>query len=187
MQKQERELTVPGTMIAFRMKRRFILLALIACGVLSTFILAGCTTVDSRIQENPEVFHRLSPRDQALVQDGKIHEGMSRDVVYIAWGPPSERVPGRNRGQVVETWIYYATTAGNYYGPFYYGFPYGYGLGYGFYGGHRGRLHHAFYYDPFYDPFFYNHANIVRYPERIVSFQNGRAISFQFLPAPRFY
>ena len=43
------------------------------------------------------------------------------------------------------------------------------------------------FYDPFYDPFFYNHANIVRYPERTVSFQNGRAIAFQFLPAPRFY
>ncbi len=55
-------------------------------------------------------------------------------------------------------------------------------------GGRRGRFGRGhFFYDPFYDPFFYNRANIVRYPERTVSFQNGRVIAFQFLPAPRFY
>jgi len=169
------------------MKRRTIFQALFACAISLTFLFGGCTTVETRIQERPEAFRQMSPRDQALVQQGKIREGMSRDAVYIAWGPPSERAPGRNRGQIVETWIYYATSAGDYYGPFQYGYPYGHGVGYGFYGGRRGRLHRGYYYDPFYDPFFYNRANIIRYPERIVSFQNGRAISFQFLPMPRFY
>ena len=170
------------------MKRRIIQQALIACGVSLVLVVTGCTTIDSRIQERPQAFHSLSPNDQALVQQGKIREGMSQDAVYIAWGPPSMRAPGRNRGHVVETWIYNATEAGDYAGPFYYGYPYGYGVGYGFYGGRRGRLYrHALYYDPFYDPWFYNHANIVRYPERIVSFDRGRVISFQFLPAPRIY
>jgi hypothetical protein len=130
----------------------------------------------------------MSPTDQALVQQGKIREGMSQDAVYIAWGPPSQRVPGRNRGRIVETWIYDATAAGDYPGPFYYGYPYGYGPGfYGSYGRRLGRFHRHYFYDPFYDPFFYSHANIVRYPERTVSFQNGRVIALQFLPAPRFY
>jgi len=169
------------------MTRRIIPQALIACAVSLTFLFAGCTTVETRIQERPEAFRRLSPGDQALVQQGKIREGMSQDAVYIAWGPPSERAPGRNRGRIVETWIFYSTAAGNYPGPFYYGSSYGYGLGYGYYGGRRGLFRRGLFYDPFYDPFFYNHANIVRYPERIVSFQNGRVISFQFLPAPRFY
>ena len=130
---------------------------------------------------------------------------MSKDAVYIAWGPPSQRAPGRNRGRVVEIWIYDSTAAGDYLGPYGYG-GYGYGgygyggSGYGGFGGYGGyggggigfygRRHGrfgGFYYDPFYDPFFYNHANIVRYPERIVSFQNGRVISFQLLPMPRFY
>ncbi|MEP6698683.1 MAG: hypothetical protein ABJB09_03045 [Verrucomicrobiota bacterium] len=167
------------------MKRRLITPALFACAVLFLF---GCTTVDTRIQERPEAYHRLSPGDQALVQQGKIREGMSQDVVYIAWGAPSQRLPGRNRGRIVETWVYDASAAGDYPGPFFYGQPYGFGIGFGgFYGGRRGRLHRGFFYDPFYDPFFYNHANIVRYPERIVSFENGRAISFQFLPPPRIY
>ncbi len=171
------------------MKRRITQQALIACAVSFLFALAGCTTIETRIQENPSAFRSLSPRDQALAQQGKIREGFSRDAVYIAWGPPSQRLPGRNRGRIVETWIYDATEAGDYQGPFFYGSSYGYGVGFGFYGGGRrsrfGRGH--FFYDPFYDPFFYNRANIIRYPDRTVSFQNGRVIAFQFLPAPRFY
>ena len=148
---------------------------------------SSCTTIDSRIAERPGVYQSMSPTDQALVQQGKIREGMPQDAVYIAWGPPSGRAPGRNRGRVVETWIYDATAAGDYPGPFLYGGRYGYGPGYGYFGGNRYRFRRHHYYDPFYDPFFYHHANVVRYPERIVSFENGRVISFQFLPAPRFF
>ena len=155
------------------------------------FTFTGCTTVETRISEKPEAFHRLSPADQAAVQQGKIREGLSMDAVYIAWGPPSQRIPGRYRRQTVETWVYDATAAGDYPGPFYgypYGGGYGYGFGYGYLGGYRGGYHRGgLLYDPFFDPYFYNHANIVRYPERTVSFQNGRVIAFQFLPAPRFY
>lgn len=169
------------------MKRPTLRQALIACAISLPLLFAGCTTIDTRIQERQAAFQSMSPADQALVQNGRIREGMSRDAVYIAWGPPSTRAPGRNRGQIVESWIYDATAAGDYYPhPFYYGGRYGHGLGYGYFGGHRHRFRRHWYYDPFYDPFFYNSANIVRYPERIVSFQNGRVISFQFLPAPRF-
>ncbi|HEY0368783.1 MAG TPA: hypothetical protein VGC85_04235 [Chthoniobacterales bacterium] len=171
------------------MKRRIIRHALIACVVSLPLLFAGCTTVQSRISERQEAFHSMSPTDQALVQQGKIREGMSQDAVYIAWGPPSQRIPGRFRGHNVETWIFDATAAGDYPGPFYYGASYGYGLGYGLYGGyHRHRFFRGpFLYDPFYDPFFYSSANIVRYPERTVSFQNGRVIAWQLLPPPRFF
>jgi hypothetical protein len=170
------------------MARRLFRPALIAA--VSAFVLAfaGCSTIDTRIQERPSVFQSLSPADQALVQQGRIREGFSKDAVYIAWGPPSHRIPGRNRGRIVETWVYDATDVGDYPGPFYYGSPYGYGIGFGFYGGRRSRfLRHRAFYDPFYDPFFYNRANIVRYPERTVSFDNDRVIAFQFLPRPRFF
>lgn len=136
----------------------------------------------------------MSPSDQALVTQGKIREGLSQDAVYIAWGAPNQRALGRNRGSTVETWIYFNTTAGDYYpSPFLYG-PYT-GFGYGFgYGGGFGYSHHfhgrgfrSFYYDPFYDPFFYNRTSVVSYPDRTVSFQGGRVIAYQYLPAPRFY
>ena len=170
------------------MTQRLLLRALAVSALSFTLIFAGCTTIESRINENPHVFRSLSPAEQQLVLHGRIREGMPRDAVYIAWGPPSQRVPGRNRGQIVETWVYDATAAGDYPGPFAYGYGYGYGPGIGYFGGYRHRFYRGrFLYDPFYDPFFYNHANIVRYPERTVSFQGGRVIAFQFLPAPRFY
>ncbi len=170
------------------MKRPTLRSILLVCAALTFSILAGCTTIDTRIAERQQAFQSMSPRDQALVQQGRIHEGMTQDAVYIAWGPPSQRLPGRNRGAIVETWIYDATAAGDYPGPFSYGYGYGYGLGYGYFGGYRHRFHRGgFFYDPFFDPYFYNHANIVRYPERTVSFQRGRVIAWQLLPTPRFY
>ena len=169
------------------MKRLFKTQALMAGAAAVTLLLGACSTLETRIAERPGVYNSLSDRDKALINQGKIREGMSQDAVYLAWDAPTERAPGRNRGRIVETWIYYGTTAGDYPGPFFYGSRYGHGLGFGLYGGRRGRLHRSFHYSPFYDPFFYNHANIVRYPERIVSFESGRVISFQFLPAPRFY
>src|SRR3954463_15597220 len=123
------------------MKRRILQLALSACAVSVTLFFTSCTTVETRIAEKQESFRQMSPTDQALVQQGRIREGMSQDAVYIAWGPPSQRVPGRNRGSIVETWVFDATAAGDYPGPFSYGYPYGYGLGYGYFGGYRHRLH----------------------------------------------
>ncbi len=171
------------------MMHRFIPRVLLSGAVSLAFVLTGCTTIETRIAERQESFARMSPAERALVQEGKIREGMTQDAVYIAWGPPSQRVPGRNRGRIVETWIYDATAAGDYPGPFLYGSPYGYGLGYGYFGGFgRQRFQRGLYlYDPFFDPFFYSHSNIVRYPERTVSFQSGRVIGWQFLPPPRFF
>jgi hypothetical protein len=179
------------------MQRRLILQALFACGLSLTFLLAGCSTVETRIQENPGAYQRLSPNDQALVQHGRIREGLSRDAVYIAWGPPSQRAEGRMRGSAIETWIYYDTSVGDYAGPYGYGgyggyfggyggfgYGYGYGGGWGYRGHHRGGYGGRFYYDPFFDPYFYNRVSVLRYPERTVSFQNGRVIAFQLLPRP---
>ncbi len=94
------------------MKRRIIQQALLACAVSLTFRSHGLHHVETRIQEHPQAPSASVARDQALVQQGKIREGMSQDAVYIAWGPPSQRVPGRNRGRTVETWIYDATDGG---------------------------------------------------------------------------
>ena len=166
-------------------------MALVAAAML---LLGSCETPQTRIAERPAVYNALSPSDQALVSEGKIREGMSQDAVYLAWGAPNQRGPGRHRGSSTETWIYFSTAAGDYYPGYGYG-GFGYGFGYGGfgYGGsflhrHRsGRLHRHVYYDPFYDPFFYRRTSVVSYPERTVSFQSGRVIAFQFLPPPRFF
>lgn len=171
--------------------------SLVTCAIASAlFVLVGCSTPETRINERPEVYRSLSPNDQALVSQGKIREGMSRDAVYLAWGAPNQRGEGRNRGKSVESWIYFSTTTTGYYsGGFGNGYGYGYGLGFGGYAGSyvgRGRGGHLhrrsyIYYDPFYDPFFWRNNSIVSYPDRTVSFENGRVIAYQYLPTPRIY
>jgi hypothetical protein len=176
------------------MKRRMSLQALAASALAVTLLLlGGCETVQDRIVQRQAAFQSMSPSDQALVQEGKIREGMSRDAVYIAWGAPNQRGEGRQGGRSVENWIYFNPTSTSFGGGFGgFGYPYGYGygggFGYGYLHGFRGHHHRGYVlYDPFYDPFFFSSNRIVSYPERTVSFQNGRVIAFQFLPAPRIF
>lgn len=53
-------------------------------------MLIGCSTVDSRIQEKPEVFSSLDPATQAKIKQGIIDVGFTSDMVYIALGKPDE-------------------------------------------------------------------------------------------------
>jgi len=188
------------------MKRRTFSWALMLSVACSALLFTGCSTVETRISEHPEMYGRLGETDRALVSQGRIRAGMARDAVYLAWGAPDQVSQANVRGRPAETWIYTSTTSAGYgpgyggYGPS--GFGYG-GYGYGRFGGsgsgytfahmqqhHSG--HHVFvgygpFYDPFYDPFFYRRSNVVNYPERTVSFQNGRVVAFQFLNPPRVY
>lgn len=158
--------------------------ALLACIATGALVLAGCSTIGSRIDENRASFEQLPPQEKALISQGKISGGMSQQAVYIGWGQPQQKATGLVRGVPTETWVYTLTTAA--YGPGYGygGFGYG-GFGYagrlGFYG-HRG--HHRYYgafIDPYWDPFYYPFPATVSYPVKTVSFQRGRVVAFQFL------
>ncbi|HYJ06130.1 MAG TPA: hypothetical protein VEX43_13415, partial [Chthoniobacterales bacterium] len=171
------------------MKRRLIFQALVLSAACSALFLTGCVTTETRISQHPEMFQRLSPGDQALVREGKIRNGMSREGVYLAWGGPDQKTTSSVHGRPAETWVYTGISR--------YPYPYGWGPGYygrGFYGyGYVNRHRHGGYrrgpyrlgYDPFYDPFYSVHRPAVSYPERTVSFQNGRVVAFQFLHPPR--
>jgi hypothetical protein len=50
--------------------------------------LAGCSTVESRIKSNPQIYTSLSAADQALVHQGQIREDISKAAVFLAWGKP---------------------------------------------------------------------------------------------------
>ncbi len=171
-------------MLNYAMKRRLLLRALMLSVACSALILASCATTETRISQHPEMYQRLSPSDQALVREGKIRNGMSRDAVYLAWGGPDQTTTGTVHGRPAETWIYTSSTSSTY--------PYPYGWGHRYYGfGYVGRHHHhhshfRYGFDPFYDPFFYYRPTI-NYPDRTVSFQNGRVVAFQFLYPPRIY
>lgn len=167
----------------FNMKRQILMRALTFGILASALMLTSCSTTESRISEHPEIFQGLSPRDQALVSQGKIREGMSQNAVWLAWGNPDQKAMGDMRGRSTETWIYVAYRSAYPYG-YGYGYPYG-GFG-GFYGGgliHGYYGHHyAFFGHPFYDPFYYSYIPpSIPYPYKTVTFANGRVMSFQYL------
>jgi hypothetical protein len=155
----------------------------------SALVLTSCSTTETRIADHPEIFQNLSPRDQALVRQGKIRDGMSQGGVWLAWGTPDQKGSGFARGRAVETWIYneYVYARAPY--PFPYG-PYGYG---GYWGG--GAVFHPYGHrrfvvigDPFFDPFYYSYITpSVPYPAKTVTFSNGRVISLQVLTPPGYY
>src|SRR5690348_6438634 len=69
-------------------------------------LLAGCSTVESRIKSNPQIYTSLSAADQALVRQGQIREGMSKAAVFLAWGNPDRIRSGVRLGHPFEVWVY---------------------------------------------------------------------------------
>src|SRR5437667_9590990 len=85
------------------MQRRVLSVALtfgIAVGIMT---LTSCATTEARISQHPEIYQRLSPTDQALVSQGQIRPGMTTDAVWLAWGTPDQKLPGKVRGRPTET------------------------------------------------------------------------------------
>lgn len=68
---------------------------------------AGCSSIESRIEEHQAAFHALPARDRDRVLQGEIREGFSPVAVYMAWGKPDEVSRGSERGREVEEWLYY--------------------------------------------------------------------------------
>ena len=173
------------------MKRRFYLGALTLGLATGALILTSCSTPQTRISDHPDLYQSLSARDRALVSQGQIRPGMSRNAVWLAWGSPDQKIIANMRGHPTETWIYvyYATYPYYpYYGPYGpYGPGLGYSLGYTTVGVATGTTHHhggcnfVFFGDPFYDPFFYSTPLSIPYPGKVVTFSSGRVMSFQYL------
>jgi outer membrane protein assembly factor BamE (lipoprotein component of BamABCDE complex) len=169
------------------MMRQFLLRSLTFVAAAGALVLTSCSTVESRISDHPEIYQSLSPRDQELVRDGQIQVGMPESAVWLAWGSPQLKAPGAMRGRSTETWVYTSTTTYPY--PYYGGWgPYGYGgLGFGFTGVVRTHHHRSFVFfgDPFFDPFYYSYIPpSITYPYKVVTFANGRVISYQYLVPP---
>jgi hypothetical protein len=135
------------------MQRRVLFVALTS----GALILGGCATPQTRISQHPEIYRRLSARDQALVTQGQIRGGMTMDAVWLAWGTPDEQIPDHMGDRLSETWLYLG-----YQTPPSYGTPY-------------------YYYGPFdwsYIPPKFPYAS------KGATFSNGRVVFFQYMPPP---
>jgi hypothetical protein len=131
-------------------------------------LMAGCSTVESRIRDNPQVFESLSPSDQALVRRGQIRVGLPKSAVLLALGKPDHMRNGVRMGRSFEAWIY--TTTQTEFVPGYYPGLYQFG----YYRYHRYFPYHRFggFYGDFYGPFL---DDTISYevPLRTVFFENG--------------
>jgi hypothetical protein len=136
-------------------------------------LVGGCSTVETRIQQNPGVYASLSPADRELVRNGNIREGLPRSAVFIAWGRPDHIRHGVRQGVPFEAWIY--TQIQSIYAPGYFPRfsrfgPYRY---FGYWGGFP-------YYGPFYDPFLANFIDI-EVPYKTAFFEGDRCTGWEFI------
>jgi hypothetical protein len=138
-------------------------------------LLTACSTVESRIQANPQIYASLSPSAQALVLSGGIREGMSKAAVFLAWGHPDTVRFGSRSGHPFEGWIY-TTTQSQFVTGYY---PTFYRFGYYRYGGYwpYWRYRHGFYAgDPFVD-------GVVSYevPYKVAFFEGDRCTGWEYI------
>lgn len=71
-------------------------------------IVSSCApaTPQTRIQQRPQDYAKLSEKHKELVSRGEIEKGMSKDAVFFAWGRPAGRVEGLWNGKSGERWDY---------------------------------------------------------------------------------
>lgn len=135
-------------------------------------LLGACapSTPEARIAEHPEKFSALTKKQQTLVREGRISQGMPKDGVLLAWGSPSSRFDGYQNRKRVERWDY-AGSRPVYSTGFYGGFGYDYwGFGYGRYSpyGYRYAVSPEVVYVP------YTRASVTFTNERVDSWERIR-------------
>jgi hypothetical protein len=89
--------------------------------------LTGCSTPETRISSNPEVFARLTPQEQSLIRAGQLGLGFTAEAVKLALGPPDRVTMTTDASGQLEVWHYAETVY--YDGAFLYGGPYWGGWG----------------------------------------------------------
>ena len=110
--------------MATRKRRRFARAALwIAAG-----LLAGCSTIASRIEHNQALFDSYPAEVQEKIRAGEIAVGFTPEMVEMAWGEPYRKDQVTGEDFVAEVWTWTRSIPGV-----------GIGMGTGgYYGGHVG-------------------------------------------------
>ncbi len=122
---------------------------------------SGCSTVESRIRDNPAIFARLTPAQQDLIRKGQIAIGFDKEMVELALGEPDHISTRTDATGVSEIWRY--TT---------YELPDGALL-------YRGWYHRYYYWgDPFY-PYYLDYPYRREHDHVRVTFRDGKVASVE--------
>ncbi|HUJ42931.1 MAG TPA: hypothetical protein VLW52_04910 [Opitutaceae bacterium] len=132
-----------------------------AAVVLAALCIAGCSTPESRIRKNPEVFARLTPAQQDMIRKGQVGIGFTEEMVQLALGEPDQIRTRTDANGVTEIWSY--TT---------YEGPDGMIL-------YRGWYHRYYYWgDPLY-PYYLSYPYRREHEHFRVTFRDGKVISVE--------
>lgn len=71
-----------------------------------TLALAGCSTVNSRIQEHASAFSALDASAQERLRKGRVDIGDSQEMAYVALGQPTRTKESTTSAGQETTWIY---------------------------------------------------------------------------------
>ncbi len=98
------------------------LLPLLGC-IFGLAVLVGCSTPQTRIRSNPELFNSLSTQEQELIKQGKVAVGFTAEMVKLAVGEPDRVYTRTDATGKNESWVYtsYSSRGGTmiYYRGFY--------------------------------------------------------------------
>jgi hypothetical protein len=87
-------------------------LSLLFAAAAGVFSLAGCATPEARIRDQPAVFARLTPEQQALVKSGQVALGFDMDTVKLALGDPDHITVRTDAGGQTQVWHYMTYESG---------------------------------------------------------------------------
>ena len=69
-------------------------------------VLAGCSSPQSRINQNPAIYAQLTPEQQQLIQAGKVGIGFDATMVKLALGEPDRISELTDASGTSEIWSY---------------------------------------------------------------------------------
>ena len=89
-------------MIPMKTLKAFLLATSTAMLVLSF----GCSTPETRIRQNPELFAQLTPEQQDLIRRGQVAIGFNAEMVRLALGEPDRYTMRTDQDGTSEVWHY---------------------------------------------------------------------------------
>jgi hypothetical protein len=80
-------------------------LLLAACAA-SVVFSVGCSTPETRIKKNPELFAQLAPEQQEMIRKGQVAVGFNAEMVRLALGEPDRYTTRTDQDGTSEVWHY---------------------------------------------------------------------------------